>query len=83
VLATERLHEIARREMQTDTEHQQHHSDLGELPDQCAVGYEPRCETAHGDAAHQITDNRRQSQPVCNKAEEKCECETDRKGGDQ
>ncbi|MCY1451591.1 hypothetical protein D9M71_684650 [compost metagenome] len=55
--------------MQADTEHQQHHADFGQLVGQRLVGDEAGSERSYADARNQVTDQRRQTQLVGQRAE--------------
>ncbi len=55
-------HQVARREVQADLEHQQGDADLGQFGGQLLAGGEARRERADDDARHQVADDIRQPQ---------------------
>ena len=57
-------HQIFKRKMQADREHQQNDADFGQLVGERLIGDEPRRKGADGDTGKQITDQRRHTQPV-------------------
>ena len=69
--------------MQPDAEHQQDDADLGELVGQALVGDEARRERSDHDAGEQIADQRRDPEPMCQRAKRKRQHEADDDQGDQ
>jgi len=69
--------------MQTDAEHQQDHADLRELVREGGVGDEAGRERADADAGDQITEQRRQPEPLRDHAEREREYEAGDDRGDQ
>ena len=69
--------------MQADAEHQQNDADLGELIGDILVGDIARRERAHQDAGDQIPDQRRDTQTLCERTQNKGKYETDNDGGNQ
>jgi len=63
--------EVADREMQADAEHQQDDADFGELAREIGVSDKSRCERTQRHPGEEITDERRQAQPMgCQASEE-------------
>ncbi|MND80716.1 hypothetical protein D3C80_724900 [compost metagenome] len=77
------LHQVRRREVQPDPEHQQDDADLGQLGRQFRVRDEAARVGADDDARHQITDQRRQLQPIGQHAEHEGEDEASDQGDNQ
>src|SRR5947207_1537571 len=69
--------------MQADAEHQQDDADLGELRRQHLVGDKTRGERADHHAGEQIADERRDAQPVGDRAEDEGEPDPGHDRGDQ
>ena len=69
--------------MRADAEHEQHHTDLGELRGEMRVGDPARRVRTHRDAGEEVTDERRQAQPYRRKPEHKGEREANGERGDQ
>ena len=75
--------QLLEREMQADAEHQQDDADLGELACERLVGDEARRRRADQHAGDEIADERRQTQPMGERAEHPGESQRDDDGGDQ
>ena len=69
--------------MQADPEHQQDDADLGELQRQVLVGDKARRERADRDAGEQVSDQRRDPQPVGDRAKDKGEADAEDDRRDQ
>ena len=62
-------HQIGRREVQADAEHQQDHADLGKLGRHRRISRKAGTEGADGDARQEVADERREVQPDGHEAE--------------
>ena len=76
-------HQIFKRKMQADREHQQNHADFGQLVGKRLIGDEPRRKGTDDDTGEQITDQRRHAQSVRRQPENKSQCEADSDNGDK
>ena len=69
--------------MQPDAEHQQDDADFGQLQRQMLVGDEARRVRSDQHAGDQVADQRRDAEPVGERAEDEGQPETGNDGGDQ
>jgi hypothetical protein len=76
-------HQVSRREMQADAEHEKDDADLGKLLGQYGIGDETRRMRPDGDASEQITDQRREPKFLRNHAEGKRDHEGQRQHRDK
>ena len=58
--------------MQTYTEHEQDDPDFGQLARKIWIGDEPRSMGSHKNSRKQVTNYRRQFEPMTDKAEDQC-----------
>jgi len=75
--------QVAHREVQADTEHQQHHADFGELRGEVHIGDKTGRRRPDQDAGHEIADQGRQLDPFGDEAEYQRRTEAGGKGGDE
>ncbi len=68
--------------MQSDTKHQKDHAHLGELGCELTVSHEAGRIGADHDACNEISDKRRQAQPIREIAQYRCEHEANGNGCD-
>ncbi len=69
--------------MQADAEHQQHHADIGQLQGQIGVGDKTGGERPDHDTGQKIANQRRQLQPMRQRAQHKSQAEADNDHADQ
>jgi hypothetical protein len=69
--------------MQSDAKHQEDDTDIGELRCQPLIGYEPGRKRAHDDTGDEVTDDRRDSQTMGNRAEDECQAHAGDEGCDE
>ena len=75
--------QVAQGEVQADAEHQQDHTDLGQLRCQFLVGDEAGREWPDDHSRQQIADQRREPDLVRERAERECEHEAGAQQGDE
>src|SRR6266513_656357 len=63
--------------MQPDTEHQEDHADIGELQREPRITDEAWCERPYRNTGHQIARDRRDFQPVRDRAEHESKSDAD------
>ena len=69
--------------MQADTEHQQHHADIGQLEGQMLVNHHAGAERPHHDTRQQISHQRRQFQALGSCAQHKGQANADDQHGNE
>ncbi len=77
------LREVVEREVQPDSEHEEHDPDLRQLLGEVEIGHEARGGRTDQHAGDQVADDRRQLQPQGEEPEEQGSAEGDGDGGDQ
>jgi hypothetical protein len=76
-------HQVGEREMQPHPEHEQDDAEFGKLRGESLVGDVARRERPDHDPGHEIADERREAQPLRNRAAQEGETDAGHDGGDQ